>query len=91
MEGNISDILWAILINIKIENDAVDKDNKKIIKNIDEFHWINLDIIITSLIIFIDGGAEILIAININHQNIKLGKELINPLNEIIFRVWYFE
>ena len=59
----------------------------KIIKIIDMFHCNKLDIIITSLNMLIDGGAEILIAMKINHQNIKLGKELINPLNEIIFRV----
>lgn len=90
-DGSISDILCEILINIKIEKDAVDKDKIKIINSDDEFHWISLDIIIISLIILIDGGAEILIAIKINHQNIRLGNELISPLKEIMFRVWYFE
>ena len=72
---------------MKIENDAVDKDKIKISIIIDEFHCNSLDIIITSLIILIEGGAEILIAIKMNHQNIIFGKELIKPLKEIIFRV----
>jgi len=54
-------------------------------------HWIILFIIKISPIRFIEGGAEILIAINKNHQNIILGKILINPLKEIIFRVWNLE
>lgn len=91
LDGKISEMLWATLINIKMEKDAVDKDNKKIVSNIDIFHWFSLDIIITSLIILIDGGAEILKAIKMNHQNIIFGNRLINPLNEIIFRVWNFE
>lgn len=90
-DGNISDMLWAILINIKIEKDAVERDIIKMVIIIDIFHCRSLDIIIISLIILIVGGAEMLIAIKINHQNIRLGKELINPLKEIIFRVWYFE
>lgn len=54
-----------------------------------KFHKIILDIIIISLIVLIDGGAEILIAININHQKVILGDKLISPLNDEIFRVWY--
>ena len=38
----------------------------------------------------IDGGAEILAAMKINHQNVILGNEFHNPLKEIIFRVWCF-
>jgi len=53
------------------------------------FHKIILDIIIISLIVLIDGGAEILIAININHQNVMLGDIIINPLKHEILRVWY--
>lgn len=40
-----------------------------------------------SLIRLMDGGAEMLIAKNINHQNVRLGKIFVNPLIDIIFRV----
>lgn len=51
----------------------------------------NLAIMKISLIVLIDGGAEILRAININHQKVILGINIKIPLNKIIFRVWYFE
>ena len=44
-----------------------------------------------SLIRLMDGGAEMLIAKNINHQNVRLGKIFVNPLIDIIFRVWNLE
>lgn len=87
----VSVILWATFINIKIENDAVIKLIKKIDKINEKSHIIkewNMKISLNKLI---DGGAEILIAIKINHQNIKLGKDVIIPLNDKIFRVWYLE
>lgn len=49
-----------------------------------------LDIIKISLIVLIVGGADILIAMKINHQNVMLGDIVISPLKERIFRVWYF-
>ncbi|GIY32487.1 hypothetical protein CEXT_785031 [Caerostris extrusa] len=38
-----------------------------------------------SLAKLIEGGVEILAAINKNHQNVILGNELNKPLNEITF------
>jgi len=35
----------------------------------------------------IEGGAEMLIAKKMNHQNIRLGKIFVSPLMAIIFRV----
>lgn len=43
-----------------------------------------------SLARLIEGGAEILIARKINHQNVRFGKILISPLIIIMFRVWNF-
>ncbi|GIY36575.1 hypothetical protein CDAR_575311 [Caerostris darwini] len=44
--------------------------------------WVN-EMTKISLATLIEGGAEILAAINKNHQNVMLGNELNNPLNEI--------
>lgn len=89
IEGNISFLLWMILINIIRENEAVINDIRKII-GIDElFHEIILVIIIISLIVLIVGGAEMLRAINMNHQKVMLGIRIINPLNSKVFREWY--
>lgn len=50
------------------------------------FQEIILDIRKISLMVLIVGGAEILTAININHQNVMFGDILIIPLNKDIFR-----
>lgn len=88
-EGSISFLLWEILIYIDIENIAVNSDaiNKNIINLV--FQLIILDSNIISLIVLIVGGAEILIAIKMNHQKFILGIILINPLNDKIFREEY--
>lgn len=89
IEGNISFLLWMILINIIKENEAVINDIIKI-NGIDLlFHEIILVIIIISLIVLIVGGAEILRAMNINHQKVILGIRIIKPLNNKVFREWY--
>lgn len=90
VDGIILILLWEILIYIIIENDVVMMDIIKIIIIVDIFQLIILDIIKISLRVLIVGGAEILTAININHQNMMLG--IINkvPLNIRIFREWYF-
>lgn len=36
------------------------------------------------------GGAEMLIAIKINHQKVILEDMLIRPLKDKMFREWYF-
>ncbi|TDJ92016.1 hypothetical protein E1923_29300 [Klebsiella pneumoniae] len=73
--------------NIIIEKDVVIIEIMKIGIIDFIFHRITLDIIIISLSVLIDGGAEILIAIKINHQKVILGIIEINPLKEEIFRV----
>lgn len=88
-DGNISFLLWDRFRNIIIEKEVVIIEIMKIGIIDLKFHKIILDIIIISLIVLIDGGAEILIAININHQKVILGDKLISPLNDEIFRVWY--
>lgn len=90
LEGNILFLLWEILINIDIENEAVINDPKNRIIIVFIFHEIILDNRKISLNVLIVGGAEILIAIKINHQNVILGDIIINPLNNIIFRDLYF-
>lgn len=65
-------------------------DIMKIIIIVDIFQLINLDIIKISLRVLIVGGAEMLTAININHQNMILGIISKAPLNNRIFREWYF-
>lgn len=83
-------LLWEILTYIDIENDATNIE--AIIKgnNIFVFHLIILVNKKISLIVLIVGGAEMLIAININHQKLIFGDILINPLNKIMFRDEYF-
>lgn len=75
--------------NIIIENEVTLKEIKKIIIIVVLLNIIILEMIIISLIVLIVGGAEILIAININHQNTILGDIEINPLKDKIFREWY--
>lgn len=89
-EFNVSFLLWIIEINIINENEVVIKDIKKM--NVIEllFQNSNLVIIIISLRVLIDGGAEIFNAMNINHQNVMLGVSINIPLNKKIFRVWSF-
>jgi hypothetical protein len=53
-------------------------------------HAIILISIIISLKRLIEGGTEMLIAIKMSHQNVRFGNDLVIPLNEIMFRVWYF-
>jgi len=45
----------------------------------------------SSLAKLIEGGAEILTAKKINHQNVIFGKIFVNPLMDMILRVWYLE
>lgn len=73
--------------NIIIEKDVTEIEIKKIGIIILMFQEIIEDIIMISLIVLIEGGAEILIAININHQNVILGDKIIKPLKFEIFRV----
>lgn len=70
-----------------MENEVVKIDEMKMIGRIKLFHGTSPIVIIISLKKLIDGGAEILEAINKNHQNIRLGDELIKPLKDKIFRV----
>lgn len=86
----ISVLLWMREENSKMENADVIIEISDSGTAIIIFQLINPIIIKISLIRLIVGGAEILTAVNINHQNVILGKELISPLNDIIFRVWYF-
>lgn len=83
-------LLWEILTYIIIENEVVAIDIIRMSIIVEIFQLIILDIIKISLNVLIVGGAEILTAININHQKVILGKIEINPLNNNIFRVWYF-
>lgn len=90
VDGCIIFLLWDKLINIIIEKDAVINDMINIIKIEWLFHVSKFLISKISLKVFIEGGAEILAAININHQNVILGNIINIPLNEKIFREWYF-
>lgn len=59
---------------------------------INEFlHDSILEIMKISLIVLIVGGAEILIIIKMNHQNLILGEMERIPLNKIVFREWIFK
>lgn len=91
IEYNISGLLWIIEINIIRENEVAINDIIKIIIIELLFHNNILDIIIISLKVLIVGGAEMFIAININHQKVILGISKYKPLNNIIFRVWYLK
>jgi len=73
-----------------IENEEHSKEAIIKIGIVIEFHLINPIIIIISLAKLIVGGADILIAVKINHQNVMFGEDVNNPLKEIIFRVWNF-
>lgn len=83
--------MWEILIYIDIEKDVVIRDIIEIIKIDELFQDSMADINIISLIVLIEGGAEMLIAMKINHQNEMFGKRFIIPLNIMIFREWYFK
>lgn len=89
IEGSISFLLWEILRNIIIENEVIIMEIKKINIIVILLNMIILDIIKISLIVLMVGGAEMLIAINKNHQNVILGEIEIKPLKVRIFREWY--
>lgn len=89
-DGNILILLWEILTNIIIENDAEARDIIKIKIGVELFQKIILLIIIISLNVLIVGGAEILIAININHHKVMLGMIINIFLKSIILREWNF-
>lgn len=89
-EKNISFTLWDKFKNIIIENEVTEIEIIKIRIIVNEFHKIILDIMKISLIVLIVGGADTLIAININHQNVRFGEIDVRPLKQEIFRVWYF-
>lgn len=84
-------LLWDKLRNIIIENDVTIILEIKIIIIVYLFQKIILVIMKISLIVLIVGGADIFIAIKINHQKIMLGEMDIIPLKFIIFRVWYLK
>ena len=73
-----------------IENDTVMKDANIIGIMVLALHKINLDMIKISLIVLIEGGAEILIAINMNHHQTMFGVMISNPFINKIFREWVF-
>lgn len=73
--------------NIIIEKEVTLNEIKKINIILFLFHKIILDMIEISLKVLIVGGAEILIAIKMNHQNVMLGDIEINPLKDKMFRV----
>lgn len=79
-----------MLINIDMEKEAVAKDiiNNKMIEYL--FQKSVLLIIKISLNVLIVGGAEMLIAIKMNHQKVILGIIVIILLNSNIFREWNF-
>ena len=83
-------LLCEILINIVRENDVVINDNMNNMNSDVLFHEIVLDIKKISLIVLIVGGAEMLIAMNVNHQKVILGVDEIIPLNDSMFREEYF-
>lgn len=90
LEGKEKFLLCVILMNILKENDAIISDiNIKGIMVV-FVHEIILDIIKISLRVLMEGGAEMLIAININHQNTMLGVIVNNPLNRIMLRECIF-
>lgn len=82
-------LLWIMLINKSIENEVVISAIIIIIIIDSTFHVIKFDIRRISLIVLIDGGAEMFVAIKINHQKVMFGIIVIKPLMFIIFRVWY--
>lgn len=91
MVCNVSFLLWIMLINIIRENEVVINDIMKIII-IELLLWFNSpDINRISLKVLIEGGAEMLRDININHQNTVLGISVNIPFNMRIFRVWYLK
>lgn len=90
VDGIISFLLCEVFKNIIIENEVTLREINKIKIIVFFVHIINLDMIIISLIVLIVGGADKLIAMNINHQNVILGEVEISPLKDKIFREWYF-
>lgn len=83
-------MLCEILINIIKEKEVVISD---VMNNIDKeilFQLMSLDIKKISLIVLIEGGAEMLIAMKINHQNTMLGDDDHIPLNDKMLRDEYF-
>lgn len=89
IEGIILFLLWIIFMNIISKNLSVINIIKIMIIEL-LFEKNNLDIIIISLRVLMVSGAEILSAININHQKVMFGIIDIRPLNIRIFRVWCF-
>lgn len=73
-------------MKIDNENEAVIIEAIIIGRIVDFVHIINLDIMKISLIVLIEGGAEIFIAINKNHHIVMLGVMINSPLNNIMFR-----
>lgn len=84
-------LLWIIFTNKLIEKIVVVKEENKI-NNIIIIgcHVIILMYSIISLNKLIVGGAEIFTDVNINHQNVMLGNDVIIPLKDRMFRVWNF-
>jgi len=86
MWGFKEGLLWIILMKKYKENEAV-MIEANIRGIINEFlHDSILEIMKISLIVLIVGGAEILIIIKMNHQNLILGEMERIPLNKIVFR-----
>lgn len=83
-------MLWEIFRNIIIENDVIINEINIIISIVVLLNKIILDIMKISLIVLMVGGAEMLIAIKINHQKVMLEDMLMRPLKDKMFREWYF-
>lgn len=87
----ISGLLWIMFIKRLIEKiDAIKDARIKSLIIINGSQKIILVSMNNSLIKLMEGGAEILIATKINHQNEILGNVFINPFNDIMLRVWNF-
>lgn len=87
----ISGLLWIMFIRRLIEKiDAIKDARIKSLIIINGSQKIILVSMNNSLIKLMEGGAEILIATKINHQNEILGNVFINPFNDIMLRVWNF-
>lgn len=83
--------LWLILENIRIENDDDKRVAIIITTTVLKFQDRILDIIIISLNVLMEGGADKFRAEKINHQNVMLGIICHNPLNKDMVRVWKFK
>lgn len=75
-------------MNNEIEKEDVMNDETMMGIIIDMLKVIRAIIIMISLMRLIEGGADILVIMNKNHQKEMLGMIINSPLKEMIFRVW---